>query len=261
MDVLKNLIKFIEKEGKIELSEEFQGKLEDAFKVVVSDKDVEIDGLKEIMGEAKEEIVTLRGDIQTLKESTLEDVKGKVEAHKEALTEKLSSYLESELGNLIPDALIEAQAKVEAYEPIVEKVKDVFKGYGVELDSDAHAVLKEAKVEIIGLKDSYDALVSEKLELETKTKELLAKFVLKEKCDGLTEEQAEKIGVVFKGSSVEEIEEKFDSVVDLIITESSDEGDGGEEGEGKGSEQIDESLSHGDQLTEVEDLGQKYLNL
>lgn len=265
MNVLENLIKFIEKEGKVELSEGFKGKLEDAIKVATVDKETEIEGLKDILKEAKEEIESGRSELQTLKESTLEDVKKEIEAHKEALVEKVSGYLESELQNLVPENLVEAQAKVEAYEPIVEKVKGVFKGYGVEIDSEAHSVLKEAKEEILGLQKSYDTIVADKLKLEEKTAALLAKYVLKEKCDGLTEAQTAKINVIFKGSDVEEIEEKFESVADLIISEGSSAGDDtdgkdGADGAGSGSDSIDESAGGSDMLEEGEDdLGQNLL--
>ena len=269
---IEKLIKFIEKEGKVELSEDFKGKLEDAIKVVVVEKDGEIDSLKDVLKEAKEEIETSRADLQTLKESTLEGVKKDVEGHKAALVEKISGYLETELKNLVPDSLIEAQAKVEAYEPIVEKVKDVFKGYGVELDSDSHAVLKEAKEEILSLQKSYDEINTEKLAIEEKASELLAKYILKEKCDGLTDEQTSKINVIFKGSDADEISEKFESVRDLIIDEGDSEDDEddddekkkkkkeAEEAKGKGSEKVEESAGSDDAyLKEDEDLGQKYL--
>ena len=264
MNPLEKLIEFIEKEGKVELSEGFKGKLEDAIKVATVDKDTEIDGLKEIMKEAKVEIESSRAELQTLKEGTLEDAKTAIEDYKESLTEKISSYLESELQNLIPENLVEAQAKVEAYEPIVEKVKSVFKGYGVEVDSEAHAVLKEAKEEILGLQKSYDSIVDEKLKLEEKTAELLAKYVLKEKCDGLTETQTAKINVIFKGSKVEEIEEKFESVVDLIISEGSSDGADGADtdgaGAGAGSDSIDESAGSAAVIEEDENsLGQNLI--
>lgn len=263
---LEKIIEFIEKEGKVELSEGFKGKLEDAIKVATSDKDIEIDGLKEIMKEAKAEIEAGRAELQTLKEGTLEDAKTAIEDYKESLTEKISSYLESELQNLIPENLVEAQAKVEAYEPIVEQVKSVFKGYGVEVDSEAHSVLKEAKEEILSIQKSYDSIVAEKLKLEEKTAELLAKYVLKEKCDGLTESQTSKINVIFKGSSVEEIEEKFESVADLIISEGSsadDDSDSaadGVDGAGSGSDSIDESAGSAALIEEDENsLGQNLI--
>ena len=262
MNPLEKLIEFIEKEGKVELSEGFKGKLEDAIKVATVDKDTEIEGLKEIMKEAKAEIESGRAELQTLKEGTLEDAKTAIEEYKESLTEKISSYLESELQNLIPENLVEAQAKVEAYEPIVEKVKSVFKGYGVEVDSEAHDVLKEAKDEILGLQKSYDTIVAEKLKLEGKTAELLAKYVLKEKCDGLTESQTAKINVIFKGSDVEEIEEKFESVADLIISEGSSAADDadGADGSGSGSDSIDESAGSAAVIEEGEmDLGQSLI--
>lgn len=260
MNPLEKLIEFIEKEGKVELSEGFKGKLEDAIKVATVDKDTEIEGLKEIMKEAKAEIESGRAELQTLKEGTLEDAKKAIEEYKESLTEKISSYLESELQNLIPENLVEAQAKVEAYEPIVEKVKSVFKGYGVEVDSEAHSVLKEAKDEILSLQKSYDSIVADKLKLEEKTAELLAKYILKEKCDGLTESQTSKINIIFKGSTVEEIEEKFESVADLIISEGSsvvEEEEGKGEGEGKGTTVVEESAGSAAVLEEDENsLGQ-----
>lgn len=257
---LDKLIEFIEKEGKVELSEGFKTKLEDAIKVALVEKDTEIEGLKEIMKEAKTEIEAGRTELQALKEGTLEDAKTAIDEYKESLVEKVNGYLESELQNLIPENLVEAQAKVEAYEPIVEQVKGVFKGFGVEIDSEAHEVLKEAKTEILGLQKSYDTIVAEKLTLEEKAAALLAKYTLKEKCDGLTEAQVEKVNTIFKGSSVDEINEKFESVADLIIAEGSDTGDKNIDGKGVGSDSADDIVAP---IIEEgkDDLGASLLNL
>ena len=271
MNVLENLIKFIEAEGKVELTETFKTKLQDAFDVVIAEKQTEIDGVKTELDEAKSEITALGDENTNLKESTMDEVKSEVEAHKEELSEKVSRYLKDTLVELVPAELVEAQAKLEAYEPIVEKVKDVFAGFGVDIDSAAHEVLKEAKTEITGLKDSYDTVVADKLTLEKEVAGYKADALLKEKCDGLTPEQEEKIAAIFAGSSVEEIEEKFDRITDLVISEKSKaneeddkEDDDEEEDEDKKKENKDVKETviapNSNVLNEdVEDLGQRLI--
>lgn len=278
MDVLENLIKFIEEEGKVELTEAFKTKLKDSFDVIVAEKEGEIDDIKEVLKEAKDEITNLAEENKNLKESTLDEVKSEVESHKEELSEKVSSYLNSTLEELIPQEIIESAAKLEAYEPIVEKVKEVFVGYGVDVSSEAQEVLKEAKSEITGLKDSYDKTVTEKLALEKEVADFKAEAFLKEKCDGLTPEQEEKIAVIFKGASVEEIEEKFERISDIVIGEKKTNEEDEDDEDDDSSDDKDEAkkkkmkekkenkdvkeivqTTNSDVLNEEEDLGQRLL--
>lgn len=230
----KKLFKVIEENETIVLTEEFRETLEETLETLVKEevdkKDID---LKESEGklataneqleEANATIVSKDEEIKKIKEVTLETVKEEVESYKEDLVGKLDSFLESELSELVPDSVLEAVAKVEVYEPIVEGIKATFGDKGIEIDSEGHNVLKEAKTEIESLREDVNKVTADKIALEQKSEELLAKYVLKEKCEGLTLEQSEKVQNVFKGDSVETIEEKFDSVMKLVVEAKDDD--------------------------------------
>jgi hypothetical protein len=187
------------------------------------------------------------------------DVKTEVEEYKEALVEKVSSFFEKEMADLVPQELVEAQAKLEIFQPLIEKVQGVFSGFGVELKSEAQDVLKEAKATIIEQKEAFDKLYAENQTLEEKSGQLLAKYVLREKCDGMTDEQSEKMSTLFEGASIDEIEAKFDSMSELVIGESSN-ADVDTDVDTDVS-LVNEDVSNDGKLIEedVEDLGQKHI--
>jgi len=232
----KKLFKLIEENEEIKLTDEFKTQLEETFNAIVQEekdkheielkeKDGEKATIQEKLDEANSTIEAKNEEIKKIKEVTLKTVKEEVEAHKSELVDKLDSFLESELESLVPEEVVEATAKVAIYEPIVEGIRSTFSSKGVEVNSDAHEVLKEAKKEIETLREDVNKATSEKIALESKAEELLAKYVLKEKCEGLTVEQIAKVENIFKGDSVETIEEKFDTVRDLVI-ENKEEDDG-----------------------------------
>jgi len=166
MDLTK-LFKSIEDEGKIQLSEDFRKTVENTFLAAVADKDVEIGDLKKSAEALTTENTELKGQIETLKEGTLEEVKKETETFKEQLVEKISSYLEVELEKMVPQDIAEKVAKAEIYEPIVEGFKASVSRYGIILESEGMALLKSAKGEIEKLRGDVDTLTAANIELKT----------------------------------------------------------------------------------------------
>lgn len=262
MKISEKLVKFIEesgKDGKVELTGEFKDKINELFGLAVKEKEGEITTLEESLSKSEEQVETLQGEITTLKESTLEQVKEEVESHKEGLVDKLSSFLDEELKELIPDSIVEAAAKVEIYEPLVESMKSAFAEKGIEIGSEGHEVLKEARDEIVTLRDDVNTKTVAYNELSEKSEQLLARYVLNEKCEGLTVEQKDKVCTIFKNDSVEEINEKFDSVRDLVVEDVGTDGDGDLDEKRKTTVVNDDGVQGGKDLNEENDLGQDYL--
>lgn len=216
---LEKLFTFLESEGKIEITEGFKSKLTDTISVALSEKDAEIEKGKALLKEAATKIDTLETEVKQIKETVLEDVSKEVTAFKESLVEKMDSFLEAEMKTLVPENLIESEAKLEIYEPLVEGFKSTIAGFGIKIDSEGHNLLKDAKKEIERLSEEVNQKTENFMKLESVAGKLLAKTTLMEKCSGLTNEQAEKINVIFAGKDVEEINEKFDSIRDLIVNE------------------------------------------
>jgi hypothetical protein len=220
---LEKLFTFLAEEGKIELSDAFKSKLQDTITVAIAEKDAEIEKGKGLLKEATDKVAAVEAELAKTKETIVEDVTKEVAAYKEALVEKMDSFFEAELKTLIPENLVESEAKLAIYEPIVEGFKATISGFGIKIDSEGHALLKDAKTSIVKLTEDYNAKVVEFKALEEASGKLLAKSVLTEKCVGLTTEQAAKINVIFAGKNVDEINEKFDSIRDLVITEKKEE--------------------------------------
>ena len=249
---LEDLFKIIEKDGKTELSESFKGNITEAFKTVEVDaksvlegqltlKDGEITGLKDLLGEAKEAITDKDSEIEKIKGSTLETVKEEVEAWQEDLVGKLDSFLDEEVAKVVPESIIEAAAKVEIYEPIVEGFKSTLLMKGIEINSEGHETLKEAKTEIETLRNDVNEKTESFLQLEKKSEQLLSAYLLEQKCDGMTPDQKEKVINIFKNDSVDAINEKFDHIRDLVINEESKTEKEVEDEAGEGKTSVSES--------------------
>ena len=87
------------------------------------------------------------------------------------------------------------------------------------LDVDVKGILKEAKDEIQNLRDEVNETTGKNLQLEKDAKEMATHIFLRKKCDGLMEGQKTSIMSILEGSSKDEIEKKFDVVLESISTE------------------------------------------
>jgi uncharacterized coiled-coil DUF342 family protein len=214
---LEKIFKHIEKEGKIELTDSFKSVLTETVDVAIAGEKAKVDAIQKKADELITENEALHEQLEALKEDTLAEVQKEVEAYKEQLVEKISAYLDVELEKMIPDEVVEAIAKLEIYEPIVEGFKETMGRYGIEVDSEGHELLKEAKNEIEKLRDAFDEATEKAIDLTNEMEKINATVTLMEKCNGLTEDQKKKMVVIFKGKSTDEINERFDEVRDMII--------------------------------------------
>lgn len=253
---MEKLFEYMESEGKTKLSDDFKSKVEDIFNVALADKAVEINTLTQQLNEKDEEIAGLTEQVEKMKQFIEEEVDKTVEEYKEGLVEKIDSFLEAELSELVPDSLIEAQAKIEIYEPLVEGFKQVISKHGVQIDSEGHELLKDAKTEIENLAEEVNEKTAEYNELEEAAEKLLARVLIMEKSDGMTDDQKEKIAVLFDGKSSDEINEKFDEIATLIITEQASV----EDTKGNGSSLVTEKVEMVTTKVDDNDLGQKYIH-
>ena len=254
---LEKLFKNIEKTSETVLSEDFKESITEAVAVATSEKDAKIAEIESMNEELMTENESLKLEIDTLKEGTLDEVKAEVEAYKESLVEKISAYLDSEMDKLIPEEAIEAVAKLEIYEPLVEGFKGAISKYGIEIDSEGHGLLKEAKTEIEKLREAYDVATRKNVELTTEMEKINSTVTLMEKCDGLTEDQKKKMVVIFKGKSEDEINERFDEVRDMVIESTTKTEDTkGKDVKPVVTEKVAEPVKK-EILTEDEDLGQR----
>ena len=176
---------------------------------------------------------------QEMLESKLEEEKVKlIEAYKEDITSKFSNFtdeiLEQELQ--IPEKVLEFARKGELYSDLIEQFKvrlGVDEGL---LDEEVKALLKEAKDEIVKLRDELNESISEKLQTKQDATELAAEVYLHRKAQGLTEGQKEHVMEMLDGvTDREEIDRKFD-----IIVEAYNGNDNGKNGDDDDDEDDDD---------------------
>jgi len=259
---MDRIFQFVEKEGKVELSEGFKATLSETFNVAVSEKQVELDEAIAKVASLEQENATKSAEIAKLQESVMEEAQAAIEAHKEALVEKISSYLDVELERMLPEDIAEKVAKAEIYEPLVEGFKQTVNRYGIEFESEGHALIKEAKAEIMKLRGEIDAITSKTMTLTSEMAKKDAVLTLIEKMEGLTDDQQKKIVTIFKGKSADEINERFNEVRDLIIGTPATVAEKTETAAPEAKTVVTEAVAQETKTVvkeEVEDLGQRYL--
>ena len=151
------------------------------------------------------------------KDKLIEAYEEKFDAYKEDITGKFSNFvdeiLEQELQ--IPEKILEYARKGELYSDLIEQFKvrlGVDEGL---LDEEVKALLKEAREEIVKLRDELNESISDKLQTKQDATELAAEVYLHRKANGLTESQKEHVLEMLDGiTDREEIDRKFEVIVE-----------------------------------------------
>lgn len=159
----------------------------------------------------------LESKLDEEKQKLIEAYEEKFENYKEDITGKFSNFvdeiLEQELQ--IPEKVLEYARKGELYADLIEQFKvrlGVDEGL---LDEEVKALLKEAREEIVKLRDELNESISDKLQTKQDATELAAEVYLHRKTKGLTEGQKEHVLEMLDGvTDREEIDRKFDIIVE-----------------------------------------------
>lgn len=143
-----------------------------------------------------------------------------VSVFRESLVNKVSEFMEAELTKNIPQDIMESAAENAALRPLVEGMVKTFGKNYIQLDSTSMDVIKEAKAEINKLSEAYNVKVKESVKLSAQVRELEKKLKLESLTKGMTSSQKTKVFKILEGYNVNEIDEKFNQVRDIIINES-----------------------------------------
>jgi hypothetical protein len=190
---------------------------------------------------AVKESVTAKLDEE--KKVLVETYEKKFEDYKEDITAKFSNFvdtvLESELQ--IPDKVLTFAKKGELYDDLIEQFKvrlGVDQGL---IDEEVKGLLKEAKEEILKLREETNKQIAENLEVKKDAQEMAAQLYLHEKCKGLTDAQKNHVFTILEGIyDKAEIDKKFD------ILKESEYFPAVEVGNEKGKEAIEKSKKKSD---------------
>lgn len=162
-------------------------------------------------------LVSEAGEFKKQQDTALAE---EVNRFKDDLVEKISEFMESELTKAIPEDIMEAAAENAALKPLVEGMINTFGKNYIQLDSTSMDVIKEAKAEINKLNEAYNVKAKETVRLSAKVRELEKTLKLESLTKGMTASQKEKTFKLLEGYNVDEVENKFNQIKDIIITES-----------------------------------------
>jgi hypothetical protein len=193
--------KILELLGADKLNEDTQAQLKDKLTAII-----EIEAKKQLESSLDEE-----------KTKLVEEYEAKFETYKSEITGKFSNFvdtvLEDELD--IPDTIQEFAKKGQLYNDLIEQFKvriGVDQGL---LDEEVKGLLKEAKDEILNLRESADSNIAKELELKEDAQNMAAELYLYKKCEGLTESQRKQVFDILGGvTDTAEIDNKFQIISD-----------------------------------------------
>lgn len=191
----------------------------------------------------------------------------KLYSHIDEVTSNFSDFMdkiiEEELE--IPEQIIEFARKGELYTDLIEDFKvrlSVDEGH---LDDEIREAMIEAKNEIESLKESLNSAIDETIVLKEDNKVLTAMTYINEKCDGLTVGQKLKVTGLLDGLyEKDEIDRKYDLIIDTFGINESDEEDDEDDDEGelkgKGEKEIQKKKKSADDSDGDEDKKEKEKN-
>lgn len=205
--------KVLEMLGADKIDESKQAEVQEVLNTIVEAKATEI-------AEAKVETA-----LNEEKEKLVEEFETKFEDYKEDVTSKFSNFVDSILEEemVIPEKIVKYARLGELYEDLIDQFKVRLAIDEGLLDAEVKGMLGEAKEEITSLRDSVNELTGQKLTLEKDARDLATHVYLRQKCDGLTEGQKTSVMGILEGSSKEDIDKKFEVIVESISTKETTE--------------------------------------
>jgi len=221
----------------------------DELKKLFESLEVDKEALDEVVKKAqtlvdarvKDQTETIREEIQNQvneenekwKEEQIQVFEEKYEEYKETMTSKFSEFVDHVISEeiKIPEKVREYARKGQIYEPIIEEFKSKIAVDQGLIDEEVKSLLSEARDKIVELQGKYDETFGESLELSERLRKAEVKAHLLEKCEELTLEQRKfMVRVLSDAESVEEVDEKFETILEQGY------GVGGEKMEGKKTE-------------------------
>jgi len=200
---LKKILEMLEVE---KIDESKQSEIKDILNTIIESK------AKEISDKRIEESLIVE------KDKLVEEFETKFEDYKEDVTSKFSNFVDSILEEemIIPDKIIKYARLGELYEDLIDQFKVRLAIDEGLLDQEVKSILSEAKSEIETLRNNVNELTGQKLTLERDARDLATHVYLRKKCDGLTESQKTSVMSILEGSSKDDIDKKFEIVLESI---------------------------------------------
>jgi DNA-directed RNA polymerase subunit RPC12/RpoP len=158
-------------------------------------------------------------ELEAAKDALTEELESKFETYKDEVTSKFSNFVDSILDEevKIPEKVVEYAKLGELYHDLIEQFKIRLAIDEGALNNEVQSLLKEAKNEIIKLKEDCNKSTKKVLTLEQDAQEMAAHIYLRKKCDGLTESQKSHVISILGDETVKEsIDKKFGFIIESM---------------------------------------------
>jgi len=214
--------KIFEMLGVEKLDESKQTELKETLRTVIELKAQEI---------AESKVDAL---VEEKKQELVEQYEEKFNSYKDSITSKFSNFVDNVLDEemIIPENVLKYAKLGELYHDLIEQFKMRLAIDEGMISEEVREMLKEARDEIVTLRESIDESTGKVLELEQDASEMAAQLYIRQKCDGLTESQKKKV-IDLLGDEVikENIDSKFETIVEsLNLLKEEDDDDSDDEG-------------------------------
>ena len=210
--------KIFEMLGVEKLDESKQTELKETLRTVIELKAQEL---------AESKVDTL---VEEKKQELVEEYETKFDSYKNSITSKFSNFVDNVLDEemIIPENILEYAKLGELYQDLIEQFKIRLAIDEGMISEEVREMLKEAREEIVSLRESIDENTGKVLELEDDASQMAAQLYIRQKCDGLTESQKKKV-IDLLGDEVikENIDSKFDTIIESLslLKEKDDDAD------------------------------------
>lgn len=224
---MKQLKKLLESVG---LSEEHQELLETGIKDIVSEsveKEVneriviKEDELKDKYAQASEQYV--KEQVEEQVSAKAKELEEKAEQDKLVFEEKMVDYVdkffENEINENFSEETFEKIAINEALKPLFDDILGVFEKHNINISTDGEAKVKKLTQENEELKTQLAESINEKIELSTLGEQATCKLKLIEVTKDIDADIAEKVFERYGKASFQEINEKAEKYVEMLVDE------------------------------------------
>lgn len=160
-----------------------------------------------------------------LEEKFEADLEEQVAAATDELVEKVDAYLDYVVEQWMEanEVAVESNIKVEVAESLLESLKGLVTEHNLSIDDEQRDIVAEMEEKLEESTNKYNELVEELVTIREEKQKLELEAAFRTVAEGLTDTQAEKLGVLAEGVSFETIEEyatKIVAIKESYFTES-----------------------------------------
>lgn len=161
----------------------------------------------------------------TLEEKFEADLEEQVAVATDELVEKVDAYLDYVVESWMEanEVAVESNIKVEVAESLLNSLKGLVTEHNLSIDDEQRDVVAEMEEKLEESTNKYNELVEELVSIREEKQRLELEATFKTVAEGLTDTQAEKLGVLAEGVSFANIEEytsKIEAIKESYFTES-----------------------------------------